>query len=301
MNNNSINLKNIEKYLKKDYIDQYEVIDEIFDNKYNKNLIINEEGFFTTPGSWYDKTCEGPEVTYKLNSMGFRSKNFEKLDNNKNNILFSGCSCTFGEGLPEEYMWTKMLTSNMSKIYSNISDYNIAFPGQSIFTIIKNTYAFINKYGNPKFLFICFPPITRYTGYSNKLNKYTNLYLLRNIRNKNNPNIEEEAQYTKSFKYENNILVYSLLIHMLEDFCKSKDINLFWSAWDKDDYKAYNICNFKNYIELDFSVYEQPYIENIDNLPYWNFAEDSAHPGTKWSKMISNKMFSEVLKNEKNN
>lgn len=299
MDNFYNDLDNIKKYLKKDHIDNYDIENEIFDINYNKDLEIDENGFFITRGNWYKKLSDGPEVIYKLNPMGFRSREFKKLESNKNNILFAGCSFTFGEGLPEEYTWTKMLTNKMCNRYSDVVDYNIAFPGESIFTIIKNTYAFINKYGSPKFLFMCLPPITRYISYSDKLCRYSNIYLLRDIKitDSNDP----QKEYTKNYKYQNNILIYNLLIHFFEDYCKNNNINLFWTTWDEHDGELYAISNFNNFIELDFFVPKQPKIENIDNFPYWQLAEDLGHPGTKWSKMICDKMFMEVTKNEKNN
>ena len=92
---------------------------------------------------------DGPDFLYKLNQDGFRSKDFLEFDKDKNNILFAGCSITFGQGLPEDLVWPQALISRLeSNNPKEIFDsYNIGLPGVGIFTICKNILAFNDNEG----------------------------------------------------------------------------------------------------------------------------------------------------------
>ena len=48
------------------------------------------------------KEISGPEIKYRSNRLGFRSKELKKFDSNNINIIYSGCSNTWGEGVFEE-------------------------------------------------------------------------------------------------------------------------------------------------------------------------------------------------------
>ena len=55
--------------------------------------------------NWIDR-----QFTYKFNSHGFRSEEF----NNDNSIMFFGCSNTVGIGLPVEDTWAYMVAQNLN-------------------------------------------------------------------------------------------------------------------------------------------------------------------------------------------
>ena len=81
-------------------------------------------------------------IKYKLNKDLFRSIHFDEFDKNKNNMLFSGCSSTFGIGLPDECLWSNMVLKEINADES----FNSSFFGHSIDIIIKNIMSFISKF-----------------------------------------------------------------------------------------------------------------------------------------------------------
>lgn len=176
---------------------------------------------------------------YRHNSLGHRSDEFHMgVD-----ILFGGCSYTYGMGVPEKYIWANMVADTL-----NSTRDIIASPGTSIAWIVDRFFEYFRVYGNPKKLFCLFPDLYRLelptdgkTLY--QLHKpdgspsdprlarvdsrwaektYKNLKIL-----KKPINIEEIA--TKDVALYLNIRA----IRHLEMYCKSSNIDLKWTSWDR--------------------------------------------------------------------
>jgi hypothetical protein len=242
---------------------------------------------------WENKS-QNLTITYKLNNFLFRSRHFEKLNLNSTNILFGGCSQTFGEGLPEEYMWTNMLIKKLKKenTFNNITDYNIGMTGDSIDLCIKNVIAFIEEYGKPDYVFLCLPDIGRSIFYSDRYKEYSIFYMnagflyLKDLQKRN---------MLQNYKYEDNIQRHSLTIRLFEKYCSEAGINLFWTTWDTEDAKLYNELNFSNFIYLeglDPDLLRKK--ENVNNYKFWEIAEDRNHFGSSWTSYLSDKFFEVV-------
>lgn len=246
-------------------------------------------------------------VTYKINKDGFRSQHFEEFDKNKKNILFGGCSWTFGEGLPEEYTWTYLLKNKIEKqINETLNLYNTGYMGSSIDLVIKNTMAFIRKYGKPNYIVLLLPDMARKIIYNNKTGQYIKAYASPEFLIENDHHIQK--RYTLSYEYENNMYEHLNLIYMFEDYCKESGIKLIWSSWYIPDYQIYDNCNFEFFVKEDLKDNKEyfivsrllkedhlPYYENVDNLPYWKVAKDNSHPGTAWTRFMSNLMFDKMI------
>ena len=265
---------------------------------------IDSDGYYVTNNIHSGVIIPGPEVIYKINKNGYRTKHFEPFNNLKDTILFSGCSWTFGEGLPLEYTWSHLVAKN----FENVDYYNIGYMGMSINHIIKNVYSFIRSYGKPKYLLICFPDIQRNIYYSETLGSYIKAYVsTSHIGSKD----KDRERYTLEFITENNILLATTQISALEDYCAEAGINLIWTTWVYGDYKIYRDLEFKFLMDPDTSFRQsnpsyrkskQPYYPNTDNLPYWEEAADGAHPGTSWNMHISKKFIKAIEEiNEKKN
>lgn len=52
------------------------------------------------------------DVTYQINSAGFRAPEFDKLDTV--DVVVSGCSHTFGHGLPQQHCWGHHITQRLN-------------------------------------------------------------------------------------------------------------------------------------------------------------------------------------------
>jgi hypothetical protein len=97
---------------------------------------------------------------YRLNSAGLRCDEL-RVDRDGLDILFAGCSITFGDGMLEEYIWPKIVYDELSKKYNTSGYYNVAGPGLNHFEIYHQIFKYIEIYGNPNFIFINFPDLNR--------------------------------------------------------------------------------------------------------------------------------------------
>ncbi len=264
----------------------------------------DSDGYFITEQIGHAFIVDGPPVFYKINHHGFRSKHFEKFNNDKETILFSGCSWTFGEGLPVEYTWTELLVNKLEQDGKQVDHYNIGYMGQSINHIVKNIYSFIRNYGKPKYLLICLPDLQRNIYYSQKFNKYIKAYVNTSFIGSKD---KDRERYTKNYQEEDNLLVAINSMLYLEDFCKASEINLIWTTWANQDYNTYKNIGFKNLMDPDTSFIaanpsyrklEFPYYPNRMNLPYWEEARDGAHPGTCWTNFIASRFYKTIIGEE---
>lgn len=263
---------------------------------------LSASGYYITENIGHGFVVDGPPVFYRINGHGFRSKHFDNFDNDKTTILFSGCSWTFGEGLPEEYIWPRLVSNKFSESGNETDFYNLGYMGQSIHHIIKNVYSFIRKYGKPKYLMLCFPDIQRNIYYSPKQEEYIKAYVNTSFIGSKD---KDRERYTKNYQAEDNLLLATTLIFGLEDFCEEAGIKLIWTTWNNTDYDTYKNLGFKNLMDPDTSFIpanpsyrksNSPYYPNSDNLPYWEEARDGAHPGTCWTHFISDKFYKEATK-----
>jgi hypothetical protein len=206
---------------------------------------------------------------YTLNSLGFRCDEI----NSKKDLLFSGCSFTFGVGVPENGTWV----SNVAKDL-NIEYHNLAGCGKSVSWIVNNLFNYFKSYGNPKTLLCLFPNFSRINMLSRKnhmQSKYEKVYNLDQYdKSKDSPYGVDQYSIDLQNFYKNQIriskqihsaeeiippelAIYNSIEHikMLEMYCNSNGISLLWSTWSWQEhrYLSDNIkdTGFENFIELD--------------------------------------------------
>lgn len=236
-------------------------------------------------------------IYYKINNYGYRCDNFNSNDA-INNYLFSGCSFTFGTGIPYNGTWAYQLNNylNGSKFF------NLAVSGGSTKTIIYQIYEYINRFGKPKGIFLLFPGIDRYNQFDidnkNEFNSYISTTLYKGL--------DKEPNNIMNFYF----FLYDFinLIKILETYCKQLNIQLLWSTWHphlhKSIIKLKSINNYVNILDSEEILYD---ISKKDfNIPselnneYWEDARDQ-HPSVKiqyfYYQVFKNKI--ESIKNEK--
>lgn len=86
----------------------------------------------------------GKIITYKINSLGFRSEEFDQSPS----ILALGCSYTFGVGLPIKDTWPSILAAKL-----NLNFWNLGIPGGANDTAFRLGYHYIPKL-KPKYVFL---------------------------------------------------------------------------------------------------------------------------------------------------
>lgn len=238
----------------------------------------------------YEKSINSSEdnFNYVLNSNGHRSDNFHNKTE-KDEILFAGCSFTFGEGLPVNESWSGQLFSHFKK--NNICDkyLSIAYPGGSIQLIVYSIFKYVELFNKPKTIMALFPESERFLFFSKN-----NMYSMNPISKDMDKNIFWKTK-------ENALMNAYILIYQLEMFCKSNHIQLIWSTWYNEQQDAFKDFNFSNYLYInDKIVINSINYDEVKNLKYIEKARDGAHPGAAFSNGIKNiflKEYNEINKN----
>jgi hypothetical protein len=91
-----------------------------------------------------------------MNIDGYRSDNFKK--NTENDIVFLGCSQTFGVGIAQNFTWPKVV---LDSIAPNNNLNNLSLISGAIEEIIYNFFKYCNIYDNPGTVFFLMPEIHR--------------------------------------------------------------------------------------------------------------------------------------------
>lgn len=177
--------------------------------------------------------------TYKINHLGLRGE----IDENAT-VIASGCSITFGIGVPELGRWTNILGKKLNKSITNLGN-----PGASAESICTNIIQYCMNNKMPKEIFCLFPDFFRSMVVVDQ-EFYKSSKIVRDDPNKDvlhltfcNPVtlLYEDSLFmeVKDKTYiENSVSPHQLIldavnfIYILESFCLTNNIKLYWSTWD---------------------------------------------------------------------
>lgn len=177
--------------------------------------------------------------TYEINSIGCRGE----IDENSE-ILASGCSITFGLGVPELGRWSNLLSKKINKSVTNLGS-----PGASVESICLNIIQYCLNTKMPKEIFCLFPDFFRSMVvvdkefYKSKVNRgdlgtkdhleyiYCNPVI---VKGNGTFFMEVENQkYIEDFTSPHQLILDSInSIYILEAFCSSNNIKLHWTTWN---------------------------------------------------------------------
>ena len=264
-----------------------------------------------------DKNIENLQHKYfhdNINSRGFRGKEFGQSD-----ALILGCSQTYGYSLPYKYMWSTMLCENLDISFSNLS-----FPGSSLQTQVLEAFRYFKEYGNPKVIFAAFPfsrielPRVKFEIFFRGLispDDKKSLFSI-NVLNLNSKLINSSTDLIikKPFDFNNIIpiefAVYynEIFIMMLEQYCNSNNIKLYWTYWESTNEKFKDVVSYSHKSFFKFNseeIFEKKYIfkdeyfnhmcESLKNDDLFYKAEDKIHWG-----IYQNLCVSDLMKREYN-
>lgn len=256
----------------------------------------------------------------KYNKNGFRSPEFF----NNPDILFSGCSFTFGTGLPYSAVWGTMLANDNDLSYNSIG-----IPGGSCMDIVFNIFKYFKEFGHPKNLLVLFPDFNRlYTYMDGKiLNDRTGPYFFNDDllhAHMNDPGPYDNTKppryislptkpqnlYSKEFTYTLN----AMYIKMLEIYCNQNGINFIWFKWLQEEIdNSGGLSGFSNHHIIDTDHHLKPYTALdpissshsqchkkerrifIDNGDIWSSAKDKSHYGIHWQIHVK-EIFQDAIK-----
>jgi hypothetical protein len=179
-------------------------------------------------------------LSYSINSHGFRGPEFKTgLE-----ILFAGCSHTFGSGLPVEATWPYMVAAE-----AKTENYGVmAKPGFSIQRIVSDIYSFTKEYGNPKVILCNFPDLYRHTFITPR--PYEALTIIS----------KEHSKGISPIPDHYSVFLNISAISSLETFCKNAGIKLIWTFWGigpglYEDWFTLGNSAFSDYAEYYFDSY----------------------------------------------
>jgi hypothetical protein len=248
---------------------------------------------------YYTLSSNANDVMYRINKKGFRTNNFKKIEKkyNKLTILSSGCSFGFGQDMPEEFRYSNMVAQSLRDKYE-VDEYNLGLMSASIHLIIKNIFTFFNNYGNPDILLITFPDMHRGLFFNLEQSSFieTNLYSVGArgwIR-------DTLIDWKKNYLPHHNLVIYTTMIHMLDEYCKANNILFLWTFWEEGTKNTFDFFSksYHSYFNVDTlwpHLMEKDYGNH--DIKYWQNAGDGAHPGGGWNKEVADKML-EIIKSK---
>lgn len=240
------------------------------------------------------------EIPLILNKDGYRSPELTNVD-----FVFTGCSQTFGIGLEEKFIWGKDIATKNNWTYNNLG-----VPGDSVFNIIFSLFKYFNQYGNPKHLICLFPDFSRTRVYlddiihnvNGKINQFFSIShnpfdeFVETKNKKNNSGLLKRNKYIKLPTHPENILSYPnelyfnlTYIKILEQYCKSNNINFAWSTWTNiNEEKDFLFEIFEYFLKIEIIGLDELncHEENKNNL-YFDMAYDNTHLGIHANLHIS--------------
>lgn len=227
---------------------------------------------------WDGKTSDirtiDEDNTYEINSFGFRGEVYENPD-----IIASGCSITFGLGVPELGRWTNILGNMINKNVMNLGN-----PGASVESICNHIIQYCMNNKMPKEIFCLFPDFFRSMVVVDKEFYKTKVKRDDAFEQKDslqqifcNPVIHqyddrvfmeiEDQKYIEDATSPHQLILNSInFIYILESFCLANNIKLHWTTWHVPSAtimkELLKIKNFKLKNFADFS--STPDINNTD-------------------------------------
>lgn len=216
--------------------------------------------------------------TYNINAYGLRGE----IDENSE-VVASGCSITFGVGVPELGRWTNLLSRNINK-----SIMNLGSPGESIESICTNIISYCVNNKMPKEIFCLFPDFFR-----SKVVLDSEFY--KSKKDKNYPDWDhleltycnpmvglykdslfmeiKDQKYIEDSRSPHQLILDSInFIYILESFCLTNNIKLYWSTWDiNSNLVMEQLLNIEDFKLKNFTSFFPP---NSDK-PCNTFIQDS--------------------------
>jgi hypothetical protein len=220
-------------------------------------------------------------VTYTLNSYGYRAN---KFDFGESEILYTGCSQTYGRGVKMDSVWGELIASKLGK-----SATNIGRDGAGIASLVDSVYIYLANNKKPEKIYALFPDLGRSDIIINKKyaatqdaksmfsssRSYTPLYHsgvvdhnfglalsgIHVLKNKYKTKIAKSPYAVEDvYPYEDSMYKNIRAIKQLETLCNLLGIELIWSTWDagfeKSIEKLQSIgYEFKNYVPTGCSAW----------------------------------------------
>lgn len=251
---------------------------------------------------------------YLINSKNFRSDEFsDNID-----VIFAGCSNTYGIGIPEKSIWGSVVSGN--KKYANLS-----ICGASAELICRTITTYLKSYSRPKEIYCLFPDFFRMIATHDKnFHIDSSLHVdsgeshihLKTIDGYGDPNVTQK--YAKiPFELETSISPHEsiyrnvMAVFNLQELCNALGIKFFWSTWDATSemllsniISEESIVDKNSFINLNVDsihsghfkvICQETHDHPLKDSIYWNLGTDKGdHPGIHWHYHVSEKFIERI-------
>lgn len=232
---------------------------------------------------------------YFFNSDGFRSDyDFDGTEE----VIFTGCSHTVGEGVPEHTVWGAQVAKSLGMRYANISR-----SGGSVSWCVDAVFGYLKKYkAKPKYILALMPDFHRIVGVPNHL--IATPYEAdskQKIETKNSVVVGNQWIWNSMFevpKYLKQPYPMSLTmtretammqnlraIHALEAYCEAAGITILWGTWapDEEELFANTKIDFPDLLENFIDVEARNWHNTGEQGYYSIYHKAPGNFGTDWS------------------
>jgi hypothetical protein len=212
----------------------------------------------------------GKEINFSdLNSLMYRSEEFTDKHDGLH-ILFCGDSYTWGYGLLEHEVWSKIIYNKIAEQQKCSGYFNLSFPAISPASLIFDMFKYFKCYGNPDIIFLNIPIPYRMFRLLGELDGgHFDLPIANSLL--------EAISYQYYF--------------ILEQYCYANNIKLYCFSWFK--YHKFmcegNISRFYDIFESFEDWLEKNPIIKEEEFAY--LARDSQHPGTAIHKFYADAIY----------
>lgn len=253
-------------------------------------------------------------IHYLLNSMNYRCDEFNQstFTNSDLNIVFTGCSFTFGFGIPSDHTWPHIMHQELVKTFpdKNIPYYNLGMVGCGLNTFARQIMNLTNAYNNIDMVVVLAPGVLRREVFSEDLE---DLYEF-------GPNGREgyldDLEKLKAYDlYEKDLESEGLMFYsaamdlmLMSTICKAKNIKLMIGfANDMEPQRASRQIeyvrkeiNFYKRFRDDYSEIAEAFMSDETAINVIDLASDLSHFGvmsnTDWVERHKGVVIQEATK-----
>jgi len=227
-------------------------------------------GFYTPPvlqgqrvnddrESW--RLEKDPENSYRWNIYGFRDPEYTSSFD----VVASGCSQTFGQGVPEDARWSALLGEKLG-----LSVATVASPGWSTQRAINAVMSHIKKHGKPKIVALLIPDFFRYDSVMSMSAIKSRHSLERgdvaDLTGETSGPIRDMPKVSKRphnsedvISTEMSYFLSGQTLRFFIEYCSAAGIRLVWGTWERS---VAEIINYTSSLELDDEF--KPYAPELD-------------------------------------
>ena len=166
------------------------------------------------------------KIVYEFNSFGYRCDELTKSD-----LMFVGCSFTFGVGLPKQDVWSYLLAKEFDQPYINLS-----YPGGSL-SYIQRTILKCFDVVMPRKIFVLIPYNYRFEFISTENPDFIKVWSKSGLSHKNFFGKDKERIYAYEIftTKKNEEFEFLKSLFFINSYIKARGCQLFWTEWQYDE------------------------------------------------------------------